>query len=278
MATKRRSKSTRRKLSPEAEARLREREAEQSRHDQMRERNIGRPCYRCGSPTKSFGDHYDEANDRMICWGCQMRRGARTVPEGGSGEDPPIPGGPRGAGERKAARLPDTATLEPALPGSPDRLRSVVFGCRPSHDPHPPGRRARGGYLGRDVAGRIAAERRGTTDRGRPDLRRRLRRKGGHVRLSGRKPSGQRSCSLGLREGGCRGDLARPVDEARAAGETVECPWLIAGTLEPRTTSCVSLPGRSPAPCAEQTEIQRQHQRMKTVNPIHGQDTGIRTT
>jgi hypothetical protein len=73
MATKRGSKSARRKLSPQPEARLRELEAEQSRHKQMRERNMGRPCYRCGSPTRSFGDHYDEANDRMICWGCQMR-------------------------------------------------------------------------------------------------------------------------------------------------------------------------------------------------------------
>jgi hypothetical protein len=73
IARKRVSKSAKRKLSPEAGARLREREAEPSRHEQMRERNIGRPCYRCGSPTKGFGDHYDETNDRMICWGCQMR-------------------------------------------------------------------------------------------------------------------------------------------------------------------------------------------------------------
>ena len=73
MATKRGSKSTGRKLSPETEARLRELEAEQSRYEQIRTRNIGRPCYRCGLPTKGFGDHYDEANDRMICWGCQMR-------------------------------------------------------------------------------------------------------------------------------------------------------------------------------------------------------------
>jgi hypothetical protein len=73
MARKRGSKSASRKLSPEAEARFRELEAEQSRHEQVQERNIGRPCYRCGSPTKGFGDHYDEANDRMICWGCQMR-------------------------------------------------------------------------------------------------------------------------------------------------------------------------------------------------------------
>jgi hypothetical protein len=73
MAAKRGPKSTRRKLSPEAEAQLRKLEVEQSRHEQMRERNLGRPCYRCGSPTKGFGDHYDETNDRMICWGCQMR-------------------------------------------------------------------------------------------------------------------------------------------------------------------------------------------------------------
>jgi hypothetical protein len=72
MAAKRGPKSTRRKLSPEAEAQLRELEVEQSRHEQMRERNLGRPCYRCGSPTKGFGDHA-ETNDRMICWGCQMR-------------------------------------------------------------------------------------------------------------------------------------------------------------------------------------------------------------
>jgi hypothetical protein len=231
MARKRGSKSASRKLSPEAEARFRELEAEQSRHEQMQERNIGRPCYRCGSPTKGFGDHYDEANDRMICWGCQMREvHERYLKEAVE----KISLCPEDLGELASAKQRGFLILPRSSQRSRDLQTAYGAWCsavgRPMiHIRGAAGREAAvtvemwsaGAPLSEDELRIVAGLVSDGASPGREDV----------YAFPGASQVGKRPRSLGLREGRGRGDLVGAVDEARATGETLVCRWLFVVAL-----------------------------------------------